>query len=142
MMKRIAIMMLMIMASLSVWAQPRARGGERIHAIKVGYLTDRLQLTPAQAAAFWPIYENYEADLRDARRVFREQYRRGTAEDNAEANRVIEDHLDYQQQVLAINRKYKDRMLQVISPQQLATLYEAERDFKKLLLLQLRGRRR
>lgn len=141
-MKRIIVMIVMMLACLSVQAQPHPRAAERIHAIKVGYLTDRLKLTPEQAAAFWPVYDRYEAELRNARRTFREKYRRGAAEDDAEANRYIEDQLDFQEQVLAINRKYKERMLQVISPQQLATLYEAERDFKKLLLQQLQERRR
>lgn len=115
--------------------------GERIHAIKIGYLTDRLHLTPTQAAAFWPVYDDYEGEVRDARKAFREKYRNNQVDNNSEANQFIDDNLDFQEQMLAINRKYKDRMLKVISPQQLATLYEAERDFKKLLLQQLRERR-
>lgn len=137
-----------LIVSLSLHAQPRNPEGrrrpgiERIHAIKMGYLTDRLHLTPAQAASFWPVYDEYEEELKNARQAFRRSYKGGGAADNdAEANRFIDDNLDLQEQMLAINRKYKDRMLKVISPQQLATLYEAERDFKKLLLQQLRERR-
>lgn len=142
-MKRRTIFILMLLlASLGLHAQPRGRAGERIHAIKIGYLTDRLKLTPQQAASFWPVYDRYEADIRDAKRSFRQKYRGGAAADDAEANQYIEDQLDYQQQLLAINRKYKDQMLEIISPQQLAALYEAERDFRKLLLQQLRERRR
>jgi Spy/CpxP family protein refolding chaperone len=131
----------MMLAGFGLQAQPRGRAGERIHAIKVGYLTDRLKLTPEQAAAFWPVYNRYESEVREAKRAFRQKYRGGAA-DEAEANEYIDDQLDYQQQVLAINRRYKDRMLAIISPQQLAALYEAERDFRKLLLQQLRERRR
>jgi hypothetical protein len=144
-MKRIICIISLILVTLPgiVRAQPGpGRRAERIHAIKVGYLTDRLRLTSSQAATFWPVYDNYESEVREARRSFLQKYRRGDATENdAESRRFIEDNLDFQEQALSINRKYKDQFLKIISPQQLATLYEAERDFKKLLLQQLRQRR-
>ena len=131
------------MLSFNAGSQPAGRRGERIHAIKVGYLTDRLHLSSSQAAAFWPVYDNYEADMKEACKAFRQKYRNdASSESDAAADHFIEDNLNFQEQALAINRKYKDKMLAVISSQQLATLYEAERDFKKLLLQQLRERRR
>ena len=123
-------------------AQKGEGRAERVQAIKIGYLTDKLQLTSSQATAFWPVYNEYQRDLRQARRAFRQKYRNADVqESNAEASRFIEDNLDFQEQAIAIKRKYKDRLLKVISAQQLATLYEAERDFKKLLLQQLREKR-
>ncbi len=140
-MKRITGIFSLLLLCLSLCAQPGQRA-ERIHAIKIGYLTDRLHLTTTQAATFWPVYDEYEGELKGARKAFRQKYRNGAGtETDAEAGRFIEDNLDFQEDALAINRMYKDRMLKVISPQQLATLYEAERDFKKLLLQQLRERR-
>ena len=41
---------------------------------------------------------------------------------------------------MAIKKKYKDEFLKVISPEQLADLYRAERGFKEMLLREL-GRR-
>jgi hypothetical protein len=147
-MKAIISIISILFVSISLQAQPggspdeRMRPGmARVHAIKMGYLTDRLHLTPVQAASFWPVYDDYEGEMRDVRQTFRQKYRSGATDNDAAANRFIDDNLDFQEQMLAINRKYKDRMLKVISPQQLATLYEAERDFKKLLLQQLRERR-
>ena len=142
-MKRIICILSLLLFTAGLNAQPQqGRRAERIHAIKVGYLTDRLHLTSSQAATFWPVYNDYEAELRDARKAFRQKYRNGnTGETDAEAGQFIEDNLDFQEQAISINRKYKDRFLKIISPQQLASLYEAERDFKKLLLQQLRERR-
>lgn len=140
-MKRIICIVGLLLLVTGMQAQP-GRRAERIHAIKVGYLTDRLHLTSAQAATFWPVYSEYEAELRAARRTFRQKaWNTAGNETDAQAEQAIEDNLSYQAQALSINRKYKDRLLKVISPQQLATLYEAERDFKTLLLQQLRARR-
>ena len=118
--------------------------GERVHAIKVGYLTDRLHLSAQQATTFWPVYDAYEGELRDTRQAFHKLARQDNPAHGAsdqQSMQYIDDNLDFQEQVLGINRKYKDQFLKIIAPQQLAALYEAERDFKKLLLQQLRQRR-
>ena len=47
--------------AFSAQAQPGKRM-ERIHAIKVAYLTDKLQLTSEQSEKFWPIYNRYEEE--------------------------------------------------------------------------------
>ena len=57
------------------------------------------------------------------------------------ARQFIEDDLDYQQQVITLKRKYNDSFLKVISAQQLADLYTAEREFRQLLMQQLKQRR-
>ncbi|MEO6832420.1 MAG: hypothetical protein ABI378_08355 [Chitinophagaceae bacterium] len=125
----------------SVSAQ-QGRHGDRIHAIKVGYLTDRLNLSPDQATQFWPVYNQFERDKGAARRAFREKYQKGKNIENLDnPGQYIDDNLDYQQQILDLNKSYKDAFLKVISAQQLADLYQAERDFKKLLIQQLRNRR-
>jgi Spy/CpxP family protein refolding chaperone len=147
-MKRIIGIISILFLSLSLQAQPGQQGqrGERVKAIKIGYITDKLQLTSTQATAFWPIYDEYEKEKREARQAFMSKYRdeKGKGldlDDNAEASNYLNDNLAFQEKQLSINRKYKDRLLKVISAQQLATLYEAERDFKKLLVQQLRQRR-
>lgn len=149
-MKQIIGIFAILLLSLHVQGQQRqgdrkamqAERAERVRAIKVGYITDKLKLTAQQATAFWPIYDEYQEDMQKARKAFRQKYRdEESHDDNAEAKRYIEDNLELQEQTLAIKRKYKDRMLKVISAQQLASLYEAERDFKKLLVQQLSQRR-
>ncbi|MBS1644304.1 MAG: hypothetical protein JST36_04635 [Bacteroidetes bacterium] len=120
----------------------QVRGGERIHAIKVGFITDRLNLSSEQATQFWPVYNQYENDKTAARRAFHQKYQQAKTTDKLnDPEQFIDDNLDYQQQLLDLNKSYKAAFLKVISAQQLARLYEAERDFKKMLLQQLRNRR-
>lgn len=141
-MKQIILLTSLMISTVLAYAQQPGGRSERIHTIKVGYLTDKLNLSTAQAAAFWPVYDNYEAELRGIRRAFRQKYRTQPGNESpARAEQYIEDNLDYQEQTLGVNRKYKDRFLKIISAQQLASLYEAEREFKKLLIRQLRERR-
>jgi hypothetical protein len=59
----------------------------------------------------------------------------------ATSRQFIDDDLDYQQQVLDLKRRYNNRFLKIISPQQLAELYKAEREFLQMLQQKLKDRR-
>jgi hypothetical protein len=136
-MKRLIVTILIaICISLPGFAQPERPGLARIHAFKMAYITDRLQLTPRQAGDFIPIYNDYEREIRDTRQYFFQKYRGANPgdADDATSRQFIDDNLDYQQKVLDIRRKYKDQFLKVISPQQVAELNKAEREFKQILI--------
>lgn len=141
-MKQLVYIITIILATCSYsFAQPRERM-ERIHAIKVGFITDKVHLTSDQAAKFWPVYNRYEDEMRGLRKRFFDKYpkEQGSA-DEEKSRQFIEDNLEYQEAKLNISKKYKAEFLKVISAQQLAGLYEAERDFKRMLIQQLKERR-
>lgn len=119
------------------------QGRERIHAVKVAYITDKLHLSSDQAAKFWPVYNMYEQERHQIRDGFFQKYKSSNNNqdiDKREAFRYIEDDLDYQEQIIQLKRKYNDRFLKVLSAQQVADLYRAEREFKEMLLQQLKER--
>jgi hypothetical protein len=41
-----------------------AQNGERIQAIEIAYLTKQLNLSPAEAERFWPLYNQYREEVR------------------------------------------------------------------------------
>jgi Spy/CpxP family protein refolding chaperone len=151
-MKRIYFIVCFIIFMFHGWAQPApppppAGGGNRqpqlarIHAVKIGYLTDKMRLTPEQSEKFWPLYNQYEDELTAARKNFRQKYKGADKKDENVSRQIIDDHLDLQQQALELKRKYKDRFLQVITANQLTELYKAEQEFHKMLLHRLKQHR-
>ncbi|MBA3828765.1 MAG: hypothetical protein H0X33_07495 [Taibaiella sp.] len=123
-------------------AHPMRARIERIHAIKVAYITDKLHFTSEQSAKFWPVYGKYEEDIKATRKQFFQKYK-NTNPDQADDNtsrQFIEDNLDYQQEVLNTRRRYNDEFQKVLSPQQVADLYKSEREFNLLLIQQLKKR--
>jgi hypothetical protein len=128
---------MMVLLNVSVQAQQGGRRMERIHAIKVAYLTDKLHLTSEQSARFWPVYNMYEQEKMNLMRSYRDNNR--MSENNTEdPMRSIEDDIVIQEKMLDLRKKYKDEFLKVISAQQLATLIESEKEFKRLLLQQIK----
>jgi len=137
----IKVMILVMMAGAARGQQGRPM--QRIHAAKMAYISDRLRLTETQSAQFIPVYREYEEDLRAVRRPYKEKYKLQTGDEGGgvQAWQYLEDDLDYQQDVIALKRRYTDRFLKVLSSQQLADMYVAEREFKKVLMKRLEERR-
>ena len=135
-----AIILFLLVAPTSM-AQ-NARALERIHSMKIGFITDRLQLSPAQAEHFWPIYNDYEADLKDMRMKFRKENNLSSRNlTDEEARRHLEDNLELQEAMIDLRKKYKNEFLKVLSPTQLVDLYNAEKDFRLMLMKELQNRR-
>ena len=140
-MKRILFFILFIGLSVAAMAQAQNERWERIRAAKVGFITDRLKLTPEQSAKFWPVYNEYERERRSIRKNYIDQYKQSGKRDEREARRYINDNLEYQEDEVKLKKQYKNEFLKIISAQQVAELYEAETEFKIILLKQLRERR-
>ena len=45
---------------------------DKIEAARIAYITDQLQLTPAEAEKFWPIYREFADKRREIRRELRD----------------------------------------------------------------------
>ncbi|MCU0974997.1 MAG: hypothetical protein MUC71_01630 [Steroidobacteraceae bacterium] len=89
-----------------------------------------LDLTEQEAAAFWPVYDRYMADLGKARdrRVklildFAGSYDSMT---DATANKLIDDALRYEQQVLDVRKKYVKQARKLLPATKAARFYQIE----------------
>lgn len=124
---------------------------ERVHAAKVAYISDRIQLTTQQAERFWPVYNDFEKERISIRKKYfppadnrkNNNYERknNNYQDEDAARQTIDDNLDFQQEELDLKRKYKDEFLKIITAQQLSGLFKAEHEFRQLLMQRLREKR-
>lgn len=141
-MKRfLAIVLAVFFTGITATAQ-RSGHKERIHAAKMAYIIDRLNLSSQQSGQFIPLYNDFENEVRDMRHSIFRKYK-GTDlrdADDETSRQFIDDNLDYQQQVIDIKRKYNDQFLKILSPQQVAELHKAEREFKQMLIKRLENR--
>jgi Skp family chaperone for outer membrane proteins len=141
-MKKILLVILMVfIAATHSFAQPGS-GIARIHAAKIAYITDRVHLSRSQSPIFLPLYNDYEQEVKEIRRSFFKKYS-GMNPDNADdatSRKYVDDNLDYQQQIIDLKRKYNERFLKIISPQQLSEMYIAEHEFQQILMQRLKHR--
>lgn len=113
---------------------PRAQ--EKIRAARIAFITDRLELSPEEAEKFWPVYREYTEKRKEIRQQLRESRRSGRDE-----KEIIDLELDLKQQELDLEKDYAQRLQRVISAEKVVALRQAERDFTRLLLEQIRKRR-
>jgi hypothetical protein len=102
-----------------------SQDGHRLEALKIAYITKNLDLSPEEAQKFWPIYNQYAAELKQARQ-------------NAVRNNSSEIEMD--EAVLNIRKKYSVQFGQVLSPQKVDTFFKSEKDFGRFVQKEMERR--
>jgi Spy/CpxP family protein refolding chaperone len=136
-MKKILLMWMMLFTvAMTAVAQDNSddkNNGGRLEAMKIAWLTKKLELTPEEAQKFWPIYNQYTKDIQNTRKEAREKK---------------DDEIKTQEKLLNIRKKYETEFLKAISKEKVNTFFRAEREFlaevqKRILeRRQQQGRRR
>ena len=118
-----------------VQQEPVGNVRQKINAARAAYITNRLDLTPAESEKFWPIYNEFTQKRQDLKIEYRVAKLKGTDEKT-----LLDLHLKIKQQELDLEKDYSSRLLTVISPQKLSQLRDAEQEFRKLILRQIEQR--
>ena len=140
-MKQLVYTILILVLGLQAAAQPHKQSRERIHAIRIGFITERLQLSSKEAEGFWPVYNRYDKDFVALRKEYHKKYMESHGNmDRREAHKFIDEDLEYRERMLQLRKKYKNEFLKVIPATKLAELYKAEAEFKQMLIKRLEQR--
>ncbi|MCB9034382.1 MAG: Spy/CpxP family protein refolding chaperone [Chitinophagales bacterium] len=110
---------------------------EKIEALKIGFITQRLDLTEEQAQKFWPIYNQFEAEKKALRKntigdIDKEKPIDEMTE--AEVTNLINKHLEFKTKDVELTKKYIAQFKTVLNNKQVAKLITAEDNFKKMLI--------
>ncbi|HXD78941.1 MAG TPA: hypothetical protein VN616_14085 [Puia sp.] len=96
--------------------------------MKTTFITTRLQLTPQEAEKFWPIYNQYDAEVHQALYNY-----------HHEPN---PNELELEQTLLNIRKKYAVEFHKAISFGKINDFFIAERDFNRMVQQEVNRRRR
>lgn len=135
--KGILIIVMGFTLSFPVSAQDHRERYEQIEAIKVAFITSKLDLNTEEAQKFWPVYNNYQKELMELMKKRREDRQKT----NIDPNDKINADLAYESRMLELKKKYKKLYLKAIPPEKILLLYQAEREFREHLIKQLKHRR-
>ena len=107
---------------------------ERFEAQKVAFITDRLDLSSAEAEKFWPIYNKYKDEQKTAQKAWRSDHDYSHEDiikmSDSEAEKFTKDQLGHEQKLLDLRKALITNMKGVISPQKIVMLFEAEKEFR------------
>ncbi len=138
------ILMLLFAGSIFAQGQNKKPIRENVESMKIGFITDKLSLTPEEAQKFWPVYNQYNEEL-DKLRSTRRQNMKDARENmddmsDKEAEQFVDNELTMRQDELDIQKKYHPKFKAVLSAKKVAKLYRAEEDFKRRLLEMIQNR--
>jgi hypothetical protein len=153
-MKRSYFIILFVASVFSVTlvsAQPGAKRDpskedlDKFMAKKVAFITEKLQLTPAEAQVFWPIYnqsdkENWEAQMKRREIEMKVQMEPGNLSDKAIIDLTKQMVETYKAEAL-VTEKYNKKFLEILPPKKVLKLYQAEHQFRMSMLHEYRNRR-
>jgi hypothetical protein len=126
-MKRFLLIMIISFtsfASLQAQEYNREKRTEKILALKIAFITQKLDLTADEAQRFWPVYNRYETEIRQV----------------MTDNKSVGDAIDNEEKVLNVKKKYKPEFIKVIGQPRTNTLFNAEREFRGVLMRQLKNK--
>lgn len=129
-MKNIMIVAILLAGMFAVNAQapqpPQGQGdkGEKIEALRIAFITQQLNLTPTEAQKFWPIYNQFNADMKTLRQNFKM---------DTKGQLTAEQQLDLEQKKLDLKKKYKGQYEAAIGKDKVNQLYNLEKQFRDKL---------
>lgn len=97
---------------------------EKVQALKIAFITQKLDLSTDEAQKFWPVYNRYEMELKQ---LIRE-------------NKNSPDVIDGDEKLLNLRKRYKSEFIRVIGPPKMNRLFNAEKEFRGVLLKRLKNR--
>lgn len=103
---------------------------EKIRADKKLFIAENMQLTEAQAKAFWPVYEDYQADiekqvLRTIKMIENFAMNHETMSDDT-AKQILEEWLSIQADELELQQSYLPKFRKVLPEIKVSRYYQLE----------------
>ena len=144
-MKYLLMISLFFSISFNALAQRQRGRSEEIEAYKIGFLTQKLELSAAEAKIFWPIYtawQKEQTDLRKERMQKMISFRNIAEIDDLSDNEVqslITNDFTLKQRELDLEKKYYFKLKSSLPIKTVGKFYRAQEAFKRELLTKYRG---
>jgi hypothetical protein len=103
---------------------PGGDDNDRVEVIKMAYMTRELNLTTQEAQSFWPVYNNYVNEIKEAR------------------NQYPNDEVAFEKKVVEIKERYQGNFKKVLgnNSQRVNKVYTTDKQFNNALRNELKNR--
>ncbi|MET0516746.1 MAG: hypothetical protein ABW047_15620 [Nitrospiraceae bacterium] len=116
---------------------------DKVRADKKLLVAENMQLTDAEAARFWPLYEDYQRDLHQINQRlgstiadYAEAYQKGPIPDETAA-RLLDQALVVDEEEVALKRSYADKFNDILPATKAARYLQIETKIRSILRFEL-----
>ena len=124
--KLLSVLVILCWLSPSAYSQmgPKRPMAGVLETMKIGFITNRLALSPDEAQRFWPIYGEYTKEVRQVYAVYH----------------TDRNELQLEENLLNIKKKYSVEFLKAIPPPKINDFFKAEKDFNVIVQREMQRR--
>jgi hypothetical protein len=140
---KVTYLILLLISSAYAFAQPDQRNREKMEAYRIAFITDKLDLSSAEAEKFWPVYNEFEKQMRELKRKQRElakEINSNTDKTDAIAEKRIQQQLSLRSQEHELVKKYIPEFKKVLPAYKVAILLTLDEQFKQEVIRQMQGK--
>jgi len=136
------LLILILTLSISSFAQDNGRK-ERIKALKIAFITERLQLSETEAQKFWPIYNAFDAENQKMRKETMGKFRKVDFDSmsDQEAKKQLEDMMVADGKKHQLKQQFVKDLLNVLPAKKIIILKATEDAFNRRMMEQFKKRR-
>jgi hypothetical protein len=110
-----------------------------VRAGKSDILGKTMELDAAQAAKFWPIYKQYEAEAQalgnERLAIIQDLAEHFDSLDDVKAKALVDRQFAFEEKTLALRKKYKDEMMKALPAKTVARFFQVDSRLNKLVEL-------
>lgn len=141
-MKKIIILMVGMLSFAAYAQEPpsKEKREDKVKAWKIAFITERLDLTSEEAQKFWPLFNAFEAEqkaIREKNKLDADANKDGQVSEE-EAEKALTKQVEMHQAQVDLMKKYNAEFRKAIPARKIVLLYQANEDFKKVLLQRLK----
>ncbi|HBG24239.1 MAG: hypothetical protein A2X17_09115 [Bacteroidetes bacterium GWF2_41_61] len=146
-MKKLFILLISLSFALAGFSQNEPTGHQRsqryrqIQSEKIAFFTAEIQLSPKEAEAFWPLYNEYwrEREMlmrrtQESMKVITAYVKDGSPKTEPELVKLMEVFINNVAAEGSIHKTYFDRFFKILPVEKVARLYIAEEQFRMKMI--------
>jgi hypothetical protein len=137
------IFLALIALVAKVIAQEDNQRNDNVEAMKIGFITQKLNLTSTEAKLFWPVFNDFTSEQKKIKAKMKENmltFKAKNTPTDQDAGKFISEQLLLKQSELDLTKKYVTEFKKVLPEVKVALLLTLEQEFKQQLLQKLKER--
>jgi hypothetical protein len=122
--------------------EPSPEMWEKIKAEKISFFTSKLNLTPAEAQAFWPVYNEFEKkrfdiqrQIHDFERMPDDEYAKLTEQ---EIIKMTNNYIESFEKEASLRKEYHNKFLKILPQKKVLLMYRTENEFRGHMIREYR----
>lgn len=140
---RLSLFLSLLFCGLA-WAQKERMSHQRLSALKMNFIAEKIDCTAEKEAQFWSVYQQYETDLHQEYyqkiKKVRHEYRENLKEmDEQKAVEVLQELESLRQKKEEIRAVLESELKRFLTAKQRLQLYSAEYKFHRNIIKKRKG---